>query len=53
MPIIDHDWSAECGPASEREHAVAKHGFISRKLGYYRKLFHTKQKYDIAVKDDK
>lgn len=53
VPIIDHDWSAEVGPATPREEAESRFGFISRKIGHYRKLFHTKQKYNIAVRDDR
>lgn len=52
IPIPHRDYTAECGLATEREFAESRFSFMSKRIGFYRKLFHTKQKYEMTLKED-
>lgn len=45
IPFERRDFRAECGPATPRELAQHRHGFFSKRPGFYRKMFHGVKKY--------
>lgn len=51
LPFKRVSYHGITGPASRWEHAVARFGFPSRVLGYYRKMFHEKKLYTSEVKE--